>query len=36
MANYNPGDNVPNSGIYVNVVTGDKVTVNQGEPFPPI
>ena len=32
---FEPGDKVPDSGIYQNVQTGDKVTVNQGDPFPP-
>lgn len=32
---YEPGDRVPDSGIYVNVRTGDRVTVNRGDPFPP-
>jgi hypothetical protein len=32
---YGPGDAVPDSGIYQNVQTGDRVTVNEGDPFPP-
>jgi hypothetical protein len=30
-----PGEEVPASGIYVNVQTGDRVTVNEGDPLPP-
>jgi hypothetical protein len=32
---YEPGDTVPDSGIYQNTTTGDRVTVNRGDPFPP-
>lgn len=32
---YQPGDEVPDSGIWKNQQTGDKVTVNKGDPFPP-
>lgn len=32
---YTPGDRVPDSGIYRNVRTGDRVTVNAGDRFPP-
>jgi len=30
-----PGGKVPFSGIYKNPYTGDKVTLNEGDPFPP-
>lgn len=32
---FHPGDRVPDSGIYQNVQSGDRVTVNRGNPFPP-
>jgi len=32
---YEPGETVPDSGIYQNTKTGDRVTVNRGDPFPP-
>jgi hypothetical protein len=32
---YGPGDRVPDSGIYRNEQSGDRVTVNAGDPFPP-
>jgi len=32
---YKPGDEVPQSGIYINPQTGEKATCVQGEPFPP-
>jgi hypothetical protein len=35
MAKKTPGTPVPESGIYRNRTTGDRVTVNRGDPFPP-
>ena len=35
MSRNTPGKPVPDSGIYRNTKTGDRVTVNQGDPFPP-
>jgi YjzC-like protein len=32
---FGPGDRVPDSGIYRNVRSGDRVTVNRGDRFPP-
>jgi len=35
MSKKKPGATVPESGIYRNQTTGDRVTVNRGDPFPP-
>jgi len=35
MSKKKPGATVPESGIYRNKTTGDRVTVNRGDPFPP-
>ena len=35
MSKNTPGKPVPESGIYRNTTTGDRVTVNRGDPFPP-
>jgi hypothetical protein len=35
MPKNTPGKPVPESGIYRNTKTGDRVTVNRGDPFPP-
>jgi len=35
MPKNTPGKPVPDSGIYQNTKTGDRVTVNRGDPFPP-
>ncbi len=32
---YKPGEEVPQSGIYKNPITGEKTTCVKGEPFPP-
>ena len=32
---YEPGEEVPQSGIYINPQTGEKTTCVEGEPFPP-
>jgi hypothetical protein len=35
MSKKKPDATVPGSGIYRNQTTGDRVTVNRGDPFPP-
>jgi hypothetical protein len=35
MPKHAPGKPVPESGIYRNTTTGDRVTVNRGDRFPP-
>jgi len=34
MSKKKPGATVPESGIYRAQTTGDRVTVNRGDPFP--
>jgi hypothetical protein len=32
---HKPGDEVPESGIYINPQTREKAACNKGDPFPP-